>query len=190
MKLFVFVLNSLSFLTTISTNVSDTLEDPIDIACQPSDVNGHVYFVSHPFDCQKFFMCQGYVGILMHCPGNLQFVTSLNICNYESEVQCENTQSHKEPTVRSTTNLIASKDQDETTTPDADSLLRKSPKETTTERILVTDYTEEESTSMNETTTPDGEKINVTEEASSILDQLMEKFYFLLNIRHLKIEIN
>ena len=179
MKLFVPVL--LGFLTMVSTGVSDTVDDPIDIACQPSDVNGHVYFVSHPFDCQKFFMCQGYVGILMHCPGNLQFVTSLNICNYESEVQCENTQSHKEPTVRSTTNLIASKDQDETTTPDAESLFRKSPKETTTERILVTDYTEEESTSMNETTTPDGEKINVTEEASSILDQLMEKFYFLLN---------
>ena len=86
MKLFVFVLNSLSFLTTISTNVSDTLEDPNDIACQPSDVNGHVYFVSHPFDCQKFFMCQEYVGILMHCPGNLQFVTTLNICNYENEM--------------------------------------------------------------------------------------------------------
>ena len=178
MKLFVFVLNSLSFLTTISTNVSDTLEDPIDIACQPSDVNGHVYFVSHPFDCQKFFMCQGYVGILMHCPGNLQFVTTLNICNYESEVQCENTPSHEELIERT---IITSKDQDEITNPEAEPLFRKSPKETTTERILVTDYTEEESTSMNETATPDGEKINVTEEASSILDQLMEKFYFLLN---------
>ena len=51
----------------------------------------------------------------------------------------------------------------------------------TTESILVTDYTEEESTSMNETTTPDGEEINATEESSSILDQLMEKFYLLLN---------
>ena len=114
----------------------------------------------------------------MHCPGNLQFVTSLNICNYENEVQCENTPSHEELIERT---IITSKDQDEITNPEAEPLFRKSPKETTTERILVTDYTEEESTSMNETTTPDGEKINVTEEASSILDQLMEKFYLLLN---------
>ena len=179
MKLFVFVLNSLSFLTTISTNVSDTLEDPIDIACQPSDVNGHVYFVSHPFDCQKFFMCQGYVGILMHCPGNLQFVTSLNVCNYESKVQCDSTP----PPI---TDLTNSESQEEievqTTTLEAASLFRKIPEdETTTERILTTKYTEEENITMKvETTTQEEEKTS----ASSTLDQLKEKFYFLLNRWH------
>ena len=66
-------------------------DDPIHVVCQPSDENGQVYFVAHPYDCQKFFMCQGYVGIPMHCPANLQFDTTLNVCNYESVVQCENT---------------------------------------------------------------------------------------------------
>ena len=185
MKLFVSVLSffCLSFLTTVSTDVSDTL----DIVCQPSDVNGHVYFVVHPNDCQKFFMCQGYVGILMHCPGNLQFVTSLNVCNYESKVQCDSTS----PPINDLTN---SESQEEvkvrTTSPEAASLIRKiTEDETTTESILATKYTEKENTTMKvETTTLDLDeettvhlKTITTEDATSSIEQLKEKFYFLLN---------
>ena len=41
-------------------------------------------------DCSKYFICQFDRGIEMSCPGNLQFDPSLNVCNYPSVVQCEN----------------------------------------------------------------------------------------------------
>ena len=131
-------------------------------------------------------MCQGYVGILMHCPGNLQFVTSFNVCNYESKVQCDSTP----PPI---TDLANSEGQEEIevqkTTPEAASLFRKIPEdETTTERKLTTKYTEEENITMKvETTTQEEETTTVhvktitTEDASSTIEQLKEKFYFLLN---------
>ena len=180
MKLFVSVLSffCLSFLSTVSTDVLDTL----DIVCQPSDVNGHVYFVVHPKDCQKFFMCQGYVGILMHCPGNLQFVTSLNVCNYESKVQCDSTS----PPINDLTNSESQEEiEAQKTTPEAASLYRKIPEdETTTERILTTKYTEEENITMKVETTTQEEEKTTASSASSTLDQLKEKFYFLLNRWH------
>ena len=87
-------------------------------------------------------MCQGYVGILMHCPGNLQFVTSLNVCNYESKVQCDSTS----PPINDLTNSESQEDiKAQKITPEPASLFRKIPEdETTTESILATKYTEKE----------------------------------------------
>ena len=87
MKIFVIFLSFASFVFA----TENSTEDPIQVVCQPSDINGQVYFVAHPYECSKFFMCQGYVGIPMHCPGELQFDADLKVCNYESVVHCENT---------------------------------------------------------------------------------------------------
>lgn len=65
-------------------------EDPINVVCKPSE-DGLVVFVPHPYECNKYFMCQGLTGIAMQCPGNLQFDTSLNVCNYANVVGCINT---------------------------------------------------------------------------------------------------
>ena len=91
------------------------------------------------------------------------------------------------------TDLTNSESQEEIeaqkTTPEAASLYRKIPEdETTTERILTTKYTEEENITMKvETTTQEEETTTVhvktitTEDASSTIEQLKEKFNFLLN---------
>lgn len=65
-------------------------DDPIHVVCKPSE-DGFVVFVPHPYECSKFFMCQGFEGIAMSCPDGLQFDTTLNVCNYPDAVGCVNT---------------------------------------------------------------------------------------------------
>ena len=84
--------------------------DPISVVCSPSE-DGFVVFVPHPYECQKFFMCQGLQGVAMTCPDGLQFDTSLNVCNYAEVVGCANT---PYPTVPTSTT------EPETTTMDED----------------------------------------------------------------------
>ena len=65
-------------------------QDPINVVCNPSE-DGYVVFVPHPYECNKYFMCQGTMGYVMSCPGDLQFDADLNVCNYEWAVNCVNT---------------------------------------------------------------------------------------------------
>ena len=63
--------------------------DNVHVVCPPSQ-DGFVVFVPHPYECTKYFMCQGSTGISMDCPGDLQFDPDLNVCNYEWAVGCVN----------------------------------------------------------------------------------------------------
>ena len=86
MKIFTFI-SSIVIAATF-TKASD--EETINVVCNPSE-DGWVVFVPHPYECKKYFMCQGMNGIAMHCPANLQFDTNLNVCNYAQIVNCVNT---------------------------------------------------------------------------------------------------
>ena len=72
-------------------------EDIINVVCPPSE-DGLAVFVPHPYDCQKYFLCQFSTGILMSCPGNLQFDPILHVCNYPEVVGCENSTPKPPPT--------------------------------------------------------------------------------------------
>ena len=61
----------------------------VAVVCDPSE-DGFVRFVAHPYECNKYFMCQGSTGILMVCPGNLNFDPSLSVCNFNWAHKCEN----------------------------------------------------------------------------------------------------
>ena len=86
-----FALIALSVIAVTGTNAQFFLnEDPISVVCSPSE-DGFVVFVPHPYKCNKYFMCQGMTGISMQCPGDLQFDSDLNVCNYADTVGCVNT---------------------------------------------------------------------------------------------------
>merc|ERR1711997_600491 len=112
-------------------------QDPINVVCNPSE-DGYVVFVPHPYECNKYFMCQGTMGYVMSCPGDLQFDADLNVCNYENVVGCVNT---PYPTT-STTEMVTSTTETVTTTAD----------ETTTS-MVVTTTTEVPTTTENVETT-------------------------------------
>ena len=88
-------------------------EDPINVVCSPSE-DGLVVFVPHPYECSKFFMCQGMNGIAMTCPAGLQFDSNLNVCNYAFIVGCVNT---PYPTT-STTEMVTTSEVETTTSDD------------------------------------------------------------------------
>ena len=83
-----FILIALAVIAVTFVKASN--EDPINVVCNPSE-DGLVVFVPHPYECNKYFMCQGMNGIAMHCPADLQFDTNLNVCNYPHIVNCVNT---------------------------------------------------------------------------------------------------
>ena len=104
---------------TLALGLTTALDKPdnISVVCDPSE-DGLVVFVPHPYECHKFFMCQGSVGIAMDCPGNLQFDPSLNVCNFEWAVHCVNT---PYPTTSTTTmEPETTTMEDETTTMDGE----------------------------------------------------------------------
>ena len=155
---------STTYITTEATTT--TTAEPIHVVCQPSDVNGQVYFVPHPYNCQKFFMCQGYIGILMTCPANLQFDPTLHVCNYQSVVHCENTPRPTPSTTSlapstTTTSEVTTTIQEETTT---------DQEETTTAEVETT-TTEEETTTMEEETTTFEDETTTAEDITTVADE-------------------
>ena len=147
----------LIFAASVVGNVSDSF---VPSGCQPSAVNGQVYFVApHPYDCQKFYMCQGNVGILMQCPGDLQFDTILNVCNYAHIVQCENM--NDEPRIDiemvETTTIII-EEPTETTVTDFETTF---PDQETTETTMITESLEAVTTSIQMTTLDETTNHNV-----------------------------
>ena len=74
--------------------VLDQEDLPISSLCQESE-DGNAYFLEDPEDCSQYYMCQPtldpvepWIAINMTCPGNLQFDTNLNVCNYAQVVGC------------------------------------------------------------------------------------------------------
>ena len=74
--------------------VLDQEDLPISSLCQESE-DGNAYFLEDPEDCSQYYMCQPtldpvepWIAINMTCPGNLQFDTNLNVCNYAEVVGC------------------------------------------------------------------------------------------------------
>lgn len=61
--------------------------DDIDVVCLPS-TDGFPVFVPHPYDCGLYYECVGSVPVLMRCPPNLHFDTSLNVCNWPLFAGC------------------------------------------------------------------------------------------------------
>ena len=68
--------------------------NPISELCQESK-DGLAYFLADPENCSGYFMCQPtldleepWQAINMTCPGNLQFDTNLNVCNWPGVVGC------------------------------------------------------------------------------------------------------
>ena len=57
----------------------------------PCQLNEEFYFVPHPNECNKYFMCNFQQGGLFTCPANLQFNPDLNVCDYPNVVGCINT---------------------------------------------------------------------------------------------------
>ena len=62
--------------------------------CQESE-DGLAYFLADPENCSQYYMCQPtldpvepWLAINMTCPGELQFDTNLNVCNYAEVVGC------------------------------------------------------------------------------------------------------
>ena len=57
----------------------------------PCQLNEELYFVPHPNECNKYYMCNFQQGGLFTCPANLQFNPDLNVCDYPDVVGCINT---------------------------------------------------------------------------------------------------
>ena len=97
-----------AFITLFLALASATID--IHVVCKESE-DGFVVFVPHPYECQKYFMCMGTVGIAMECPANLQFDPVLNVCNYPGVVGCVNT-----PYPTTSTEAVSTTTEAETTT--------------------------------------------------------------------------
>ena len=54
----------------------------------PCHLNEELYFVPHPSECNKYYMCHFQQGGLFTCPGNLQFNPDLDVCDYPDVVGC------------------------------------------------------------------------------------------------------
>ena len=68
--------------------------NPISELCQETE-DGLAYFLADPENCSQYYMCQltldldaPWIAINMTCPGELQFDTNLNVCNYAEVVGC------------------------------------------------------------------------------------------------------
>merc|ERR1711915_106882 len=59
-----------------------------DVICTES-VDGYPVFISHPTECNLYYMCAGLTPVLMSCPGELFFDPSLNVCNWPDQVDCQ-----------------------------------------------------------------------------------------------------
>ena len=73
----------------------------VDVVCPPPSEDGLAVFVAHPYECNKYFVCQaGFPGPIgpLSCPGDLQFDPTLNICNFAWAVHCVNTPYPTQPT--------------------------------------------------------------------------------------------
>jgi len=59
-----------------------------DVVCYESE-DGLAVYVPHPTQCNLYYQCVGLTPFLLHCPGELFFDPTLNVCNWPDQVDCE-----------------------------------------------------------------------------------------------------
>jgi len=59
-----------------------------DVVCYESP-DGLAVYVPHPTQCNLYYQCVGLTPFLLHCPDELFFDPSLNVCNWPNQVDCE-----------------------------------------------------------------------------------------------------
>jgi hypothetical protein len=91
--------------------------------------DGKVVFVPHPYNCNKFFMCQFASPILMACPAGLHFDATLHVCNYPEEAHCV-------PTPRPTTSTSTTTEDPTTTESDPETTTEEEEEPTTPAALL------------------------------------------------------
>ena len=67
---------------------SDDEENVTSVVC-PESTDGMPVFLPNPEDCTKYYECQGDWAIPMDCAPPLFFDPSLDVCNWPSEVDCQ-----------------------------------------------------------------------------------------------------
>ena len=62
-------------------------DDTINVVC-PATTDGNVVFIPYPYDCNLYYVCEGFKPTLMSCPGQLEFDATLNVCNWAFAAGC------------------------------------------------------------------------------------------------------
>ena len=62
-------------------------DDTINVVC-PATTDGNAVFIPYPYDCNLYYMCEGFKPTLMSCPGQLEFDATLNVCNWAFAAGC------------------------------------------------------------------------------------------------------
>merc|ERR1712029_192638 len=89
-----------------------------DVVCYESP-DGLAVYVPHPTQCNLYYQCVGLTPFLLHCPDELFFDPSLNVCNWPNQVDCESQTEAPEKITTEATTIIeqaTSKTVEETTT--------------------------------------------------------------------------
>jgi len=74
-----------------------------DVVCYESP-DGLAVYVPHPTQCNLYYQCVGLTPFLLHCPDELFFDPSLNVCNWPNQVDCESqTEAPEKITTEATT---------------------------------------------------------------------------------------
>merc|ERR1712156_147134 len=118
------------------------------VVCKPSE-DGLAVFVPHPYECNKYFECDGNLGIAMTCPEGLVFDPELEICNWPWSVDCVNT---PYPTLPTTTMVpeTTTSDEPETTTEMPETTTSPQPETTTSDEPETTTSAQPETTTSYE----------------------------------------
>ena len=71
---------------TTSEDVDDTISEG-EVICHES-TDGYSVFVPHETNCSLYYQCVGLKPVIMMCPSELYFDSSLNVCNWPDNVVC------------------------------------------------------------------------------------------------------
>ena len=73
--------------TVESKSSADEDDDTINVVC-PETTDGAAVFIPYPYDCNLYYMCEGFTPTLMSCPPGLEFDAGLNVCNWPFAAGC------------------------------------------------------------------------------------------------------
>ena len=104
----------------------------------PCQLHEELYFVPHPEECSKYYMCHYHHAALFTCPANLQFNPDLNVCDYPDVVGCIDDQHPTGPTEATPT-----VDGDKTTTEMTPTTTKKQDDQTTETSFVQCHYSED-----------------------------------------------
>ena len=64
-------------------------KDQINVLCHDESQDGFAVFVPHPIDCGLYYQCGECDCALMSCPEQLYFDSTMDVCNWPENVNCE-----------------------------------------------------------------------------------------------------